>query len=320
MKEEKPMIKHFLNIADYSSDLLKQIIRDALALKSHPDSATKMLNGKTIALLFEKPSTRTRISFEVGVHQLGGAPIVLDNKSMQLGRGETVADTAKVMSRYLDAIMIRADSHDTVLELSDHADIPVINGLTDQSHPCQVMADVMTMAEHKAPDLNFANMKVAWLGEGNNVSHSWIEAAVRFGFSLSLATPDQLQPDANIVARAQAEGGAITLTTDPADAIKDADVVVTDTWLSMSSSRSNSGGASGQTDAEVHKDLLTPYRVTTARMKEAAADAIFMHCLPVYRGNEADAEVVDGAQSVIWDEAENRLHIQKAIMCFCLNS
>ena len=275
-----------------------------------------MLNAKTIALLFEKPSTRTRISFEVGVHQLGGAPIVLDNKSMQLGRGETVADTAKVMSRYLDAIMIRADSHDAVLELSDHADIPVINGLTDQSHPCQVMADVMTMAEHKAPDLNFANMKVAWLGEGNNVSHSWIEAAVRFGFTLSLATPDQLQPDANIIAKAQAEGGAITLTNDPADAIKDADVVVTDTWLSMS----NFGSASGQKDIDAHKDKLTPYRVTAIRMKEAAADAIFMHCLPVYRGNEADAEVVDGAQSVIWDEAENRLHIQKAIMCFCLNS
>lgn len=316
MKEVKPMIKHFLNIADYSSDQLKQIIRDALALKSSPDRGNNMLNAKTIALLFEKPSTRTRISFEVGVHQLGGAPIVLDNKSMQLGRGETVADTAKVMSRYVDAIMIRADSHYTVLELADHAAIPVINGLTDQSHPCQVMADVMTVAEYKAPDLNFANIKVAWLGEGNNVSHSWIEAAARFGFTLSLATPDQLQPDANIIAKAQAEGGAITLTNDPADAIKDADVVVTDTWLSMS----NFGSASGQKDIDAHKDKLTPYRVTAIRMKEAAADAIFMHCLPVYRGNEADAEVVDGAQSVIWDEAENRLHVQKAIMCFCLNS
>lgn len=306
------MTKHFLDIANYTSDHLHQIIKDALAMKSSPDQFKDRLNRKNIALIFEKPSTRTRLSFEVGVNQLGAAPLVLDNKSMQLGRGETVADTGRVMSRYVDAIMIRAESHDALLELAKYASIPVINGLTDKSHPCQVMADVMTIAEYKAKNLDFTNLNVAWLGEGNNVAHSWIEAAARFGFTLTLATPDALQPDADIIATARAEGGSINLTSNANDAIKNADVVVTDTWLSMNKADS--------LDVSAHKQMLTPYRVTAKLMEQASPDAIFMHCLPVYRGNEADAEVVDGVQSVIWDEAENRLHVQKAIMCFCLEN
>ena len=304
------MIRHFLDIADYSTDQLRQILADAFVMKAKPHHMADRLSGKNIALLFEKPSTRTRISFEVGVNQLGAAPIVLDNKSMQLGRGETVADTAQVMSRYVDAIMIRAESHDTVMELAHHAIIPVINGLTNRSHPCQVMADVMTVAEKKAPDLDFSRLNIVWLGDGNNVAHSWIEAAARFGFTLTLSTPDALRPDADIIERAKAQGGTIHLSGDPAHAIKHADVVVTDTWISMS--------GADHIDAKAHKDMLEPYRVTAPLMEQAAPDAIFMHCLPVYRGNEADADVVDGAQSVIWDEAENRLHVQKAIMCFCL--
>lgn len=304
------MIRHFLDIADYSTDQLRQILADAFVMKAKPHTMANWLSGKNIALLFEKPSTRTRISFEVGVNQLGAAPIVLDHKSMQLGRGETVADTAQVMSRYADAIMIRAESHDTVMELAHHASIPVINGLTNRSHPCQVMADVMTVAEKKAPDLDFSRLNIVWLGDGNNVAHSWIEAAARFGFTLTLSTPDALRPDADIIDRAKAQGGTIHLSGDPAHAIKHADVVVTDTWISMS--------GADHIDAKAHKDMLEPYRVTTQLMEQAAPDAIFMHCLPVYRGNEADADVVDGAQSVIWDEAENRLHVQKAIMCFCL--
>ena len=309
------MIRHFIDIADYSSNHLRQMIQDALIMKARPDSVSNTLSGMNIALLFEKPSTRTRISFEVGVNQLGAAPLVLDNKGMQLGRGETVADTAKAMSRYVDAIMIRAENHDTVLELSHHASIPVINGLTNQSHPCQVMADVMTVAEKKAPDLNFAHLHIVWLGDGNNVAHSWIEAAAAFGFSLTLATPDALRPDASIVAKAKAAGGVIHLSDDPALAVKNADVVVTDTWISMGASM----GGADHINAAAHKNMLEPFRVTTQLMELAAPDAIFMHCLPVYRGNEADAEVVDGVQSVIWDEAENRLHVQKAIMCFCLD-
>ncbi len=304
------MIRHFLDIADYSTGQLRQILADAFVMKAKPHTMADRLSGKNIALLFEKPSTRTRISFEVGVNQLGAAPIVLDNKSMQLGRGETVADTAQVMSRYVDAIMIRAESHATVMELAHHASIPVINGLTNRSHPCQVMADVMTVAEKKAPDMNFSRLNIVWLGDGNNVAHSWIEAAARFGFTLTLSTPDALRPDADIIAKAKAEGGTIHLSGDPADAIKHADVVVTDTWISMS--------GADHIDAKAHKDMLEPYRVTAQLMEQAAPDAIFMHCLPVYRGNEVDADVVDGAQSVIWDEAENRLHVQKAIMCFCL--
>ena len=297
----------FLDIADFSTDSLKALIKTAMAMKADPTPWHQQLAGKSIALIFEKPSTRTRVSFEVGVTQLGATPLVLDSQSMQLGRGETIADTAKVLSRYVDAIMIRAHTHEAVQELAATASIPVINGLTDFSHPCQVMADVMTLAELKAQNLDFSGLKVLWAGEGNNVCHSWIEASARFGFALNIATPKLLRPDAATIARAEKEGAHITLSADINTAAKNVDLVVTDTWVSM-----------GATPDPAHQSQLAPFRVTESVMKLAHKDAIFMHCLPVYRGNEADAAVVDGAQSVIWHEAENRLHVQKAILCYCL--
>jgi ornithine carbamoyltransferase len=306
------MKQSFLDIANHDTATLTQIIRDGLAMKANPDEYRSRLAGKSIALIFEKPSTRTRVSFEVGVYHLGASPLVLDSKTMQLGRGETIADTARVLSRYVDAVMIRANSHEALVELANHADIPVINGLTDRSHPCQVMADVMTLAELKAPDLDFSHLSVLWTGDGNNVAHSWIEASARFGFALTLATPASLRPDAEIVADAVNQGGRITLTDDTMAAATGVDLIVTDTWTSM--------GSAEKADQSTRYESLIPFRVTTAMMQQAASDAIFMHCLPVYRGNEVEAEVVDGAQSVIWDEAENRLHVQKAIMCHCLHS
>ena len=302
----------FLDIVDYDTATLTQIIRDGLAMKANPGDYKSRLAGKCIALIFEKPSTRTRVSFEVGVYQLGASPIVLDSKSMQLGRGETIADTARALSRYADAIMIRANSHEALVELAKHADIPVINGLTDRSHPCQVMADVMTLAEHKAPDLDFSHLSVLWTGDGNNVAHSWIEASARFGFALTLATPASMRPDEEIVVDALNKGARIALAEDAYAAAKGVDLIVTDTWTSMGSTEGD--------DKSARADILKPFQVTTSLMKQAASDAIFMHCLPVYRGNEVVAEVVDGPQSVIWDEAENRLHVQKAIMCHCLDA
>ena len=298
----------FLDIADFTADCLKSMIKDGMAMKADPTPWRQHLAEKSIALIFEKPSTRTRVSFEVGVGQLGATPLVLDSQSMQLGRGETIADTAKVLSRYVDAIMIRAHSHEAVQELAATASIPVINGLTDVSHPCQVMADVMTLAELKAPNLDFSALTVLWAGEGNNVCHSWIEASARFGFALNIATPQTLRPDETIITRAQKQGAHITLTEDINAAVEGVDLVVTDTWFSM-----------GTTPQQTHQSQLAPFRITESVMKLAHKDAIFMHCLPVYRGNEATAAVVDGKQSVIWHEAENRLHIQKAILCYCLN-
>ena len=298
----------FLDIADFSTDSLKALIKTAMAMKADPTPWHQQLAGKSIALIFEKPSTRTRVSFEVGVTQLGATPLMLDSQSMQLGRGETIADTAKVLSGYVDAIMIRAHTHEAVQELAATASIPVINGLTDFSHPCQVMADVMTLAELKAQNLDFSGLKVLWAGEGNNVCHSWIEASARFGFALNIATPSTLRPDAATIARAEKEGAHITLSADINAAADGVDLVVTDTWVSM-----------GATPDPAHQSQLAPFRVTESVMGLADKDAIFMHCLPVYRGNEADAAVVDGAQSVIWHEAENRLHVQKAILCYCLS-
>ncbi len=306
------MTQPFLDIADYDAATLTQILRDGIAMKARPGDYQSRLAGKCIALIFEKPSTRTRVSFEVGVYQLGASPLVLDSKSMQLGRGETIADTARALSRYVDAIMIRANSHSALVELANHADIPVINGLTDRSHPCQVMADVMTLAEHKAPDLDFSHLSVLWTGDGNNVAHSWIEAAARFGFALTLATPAAMRPDEKIVTDAANQGARITLTEDADSAAVGVDLIVTDTWTSMGSAESDDHSARG--------DILKPFQVTSRLMKQAASDAIFMHCLPVYRGNEVVEDVVDGPQSVIWDEAENRLHVQKAIMCHCLDA
>jgi ornithine carbamoyltransferase len=238
------------------------------------------------------------------MRQLGGQPISLNHTDLQLGRGESIADTARVLSRYIDAIMIRANSHATVLELARHATVPVINGLTDRSHPCQVMADLMTFEEAKGP---LAGRVFAWIGDGNNVAASWMHAAVRFGFELRIAAPDELKPDQSVIDWVRREKGSVSVTTDPVQAGRGADCVITDTWVSM-----------GQTDASRRKDMLRPYAVTQDLMEKAARGAIFMHCLPAYRGHEVAAEVIDGPSSVVFDEAENRLHAQKAILAWCL--
>ena len=304
-------MRHFLDIEDYGGDQIKAIIDRAIAMKSGDAPHDSLLSGRVVAMIFQKPSTRTRVSFEVGIRQLGASPLVLRTEETQLGRGESIADTARVLSRYVDAIMIRTSEHSILTELAEHAEVPVINGLTDRTHPCQVMADTMTMAEKKAPSQDYGGLKVAWFGDGNNVAHSWIQAAAALGFGLDLAVPAAFRPEQEVVDAAVAKGGKITVTDDPAAAAKGADVVATDTWSSMGIERSasNSGDAGA---------VLEPYRVDKALMGKAKKDAVFMHCLPVYRGAEATADVVDGPQSVIWDEAENRLHIQKAIMAHCI--
>lgn len=302
------MTKHFLDIADFDKASLTAMLADADAMKSGQKAHKDRLDGKVIAMIFEKPSTRTRVSFEVGIRQLGASPLVMRSEEMQLGRGETIADTARVLSGYVDGIMIRTSRHEILTELANHADIPVINGLTDRSHPCQVMADIMTMAELKSPQHDFSGMKVAWFGDGNNVAASWIEAAGVMGFALDLAVPSALAPDDDLMKFA--EGKAIRMLDDPMMAAEDADVIVTDTWSSM-------GMPGGYSNSGDRQELLRGYQVDDKVMKAAKDDAVFMHCLPVYRGQEATAEVVDGPQSVIWQEANNRLHVQKAIMAYC---
>ena len=305
------MTSHFIDLADFDGNVLKEILADADAMKSGAKPHGDILAGKTVAMIFEKPSTRTRVSFEVGIQQLGATPLVLRSEEMQLGRGETVADTARVLSGYVDAIMIRTSRHEIITELAKFATIPVINGLTDRSHPCQVMADVMTMAELKAPDHDFSALKVAWFGDGNNVAVSWIEAAVRMNFHLDLAVPPALAPDDDLADLMQHPN--ITMISDPETAAKDADVMVTDTWSSM-------GMPGGYSNSGDRQDLLRPYQINQQLMDQAKDDAVFMHCLPVYRGQEASADVVDGPQSVIWQEANNRLHVQKAIMAYCFKN
>ena len=255
-------------------------------------------------MIFEKPSTRTRVSFEVAMRQLGGDTIFLNTTDSQLGRGETIADTARVLSRYVDAIMIRTNQPQKLDDLARYATVPVINGLTDTSHPCQIMADVMTLQEHKG---TAAGRVVAWCGDGNNVAASWIHAAVRFDFTLRLACPEVLSPSPQLLDWARREGGQVQLTTDPEEAVAGADCVVADTWISM--------GVEAETNRH---NLLAPYRVDERLMAQAKPDAIFMHCLPVKRGEEVTAGVVDGPQSAVWDEAENRLHAQKGILAWCL--
>ena len=257
-----------------------------------------------LAMIFEKPSTRTRVSFDVAMRQLGGQTLSLNNSDLQLGRGESIADTARVLSRYVDAIMIRANSHETLLDLAEHATVPVINGLTDKSHPCQVMADIMTFEEHKGP---IKGRSVAWVGDGNNVAVSWMHAAVRFGFELRIASPDALRPEDGGDRLGEAREGRHQLHVRCGKGGAGADCVVTDTWVSM-----------GQTDAARRKKMLEPYAVDAKLMSKAADGAIFMHCLPAYRGKEVTADVIDGPQSVVFDEAENRLHAQKAILAWCL--
>jgi ornithine carbamoyltransferase len=262
------------------------------------------MEGRTLVMIFEKPSTRTRVSFQVGFQQMGGMTVVMGDQESQLGRGETLADTARVLSRYADAIMIRTDDAQKLQDLADYASIPVINGLTDDSHPCQIMADIMTYEEHRG---SLAGKTVAWVGDGNNVTTSWIHAAVQFGFTLKIGCPDSLQPDAGVLAWAQEKNGDIFLTNSAQEAVNGADLVTTDTWVSM-----------GDKDAARRMQVLLPFRVDVSLMSYASSDALFMHCLPAHRGDEVTEEVLDGDQSVIWDEAENRLHAQKGILSWCL--
>ncbi|MEZ5667613.1 MAG: ornithine carbamoyltransferase [Alphaproteobacteria bacterium] len=300
-------MRHFIDIADHPAATLRAILADAAQTKAalRAGDRPRPLAGKVLAMIFEKNSTRTRVSFEVAMKQLGGDVVALDAGSSQLGRGETVADTARVLSRYVDAIMIRTNAHAKILELRDAATVPVINGLTDDSHPCQIMADVMTVEEWRGP---IAGQKVAWLGDGNNVAASWIEAAAVLGFDMALACPEPLRPARRVLDWAEDRApGRVSVGEAPGPALAGADCVVTDTWISM-----------GQSDAANRHNLLRPYRVDAAAMAAAKPDAIFMHCLPAHRGEEVTDEVIDGPRSAVWDEAENRLHAQKAILKWCL--
>ncbi len=268
--------------------------------------SSRPLAGRTLAMIFEKPSTRTRVSFEVAMRQLGGEVVVLQAADMQLGRGETVADTARVLSRYVDAIMLRTTHAANLQELAANATVPVINGLTDQSHPCQLMADVLTFEEHRGP---IAGQVVAWVGDGNNVACSWIEAAARFSFTLRIAAPPELRPSAELVAWARSEGATIEIGSDPMAAVAGARCVVTDCWVSMSDDPNSS-----------RHNQLAPYQVNARLMANAAPDAVFMHCLPAHRGEEVTADVIDGPQSVVFDGAENRLHAQKGVLAWALGA
>ena len=301
--------RHFLDIDKYDTGTLRLILNCAHSLKkafkSGAGSKPKLAEGAVLAMLFEKSSTRTRVSFDVAMRQLGGETIVLNHSDMQLGRGETISDTAQVLSRYVDAIMMRSTSHEKLVELAKYATVPVINGLSDKSHPCQILADIMTLEEKKGA---LEPLIVTWVGDSNNVATSWIHAAVRFGFTLRLATPKLLQPAMSFVEWARSEGGKLSVHEDPAEAVADADCVTTDVWVSM-------GQEAG---SEERIALLRPYQVNEALMEKAAPDAIFMHCLPAYRGMEVSAGVIDGPQSVVFDEAENRLHVQRAILAWCL--
>lgn len=301
--------RHFLDIDQLDTATLRKILDDAHAMKRAgrippAELVPQGIGQSVLIMIFEKPSTRTRISFDVAMRQLGGQTISLTHNELQLGRGESVADTAKVLSRYGDAVMLRANTHATLLELAENATIPVINGLTDKSHPCQVIADLMTLEERCG---SVAEQRLAWVGDSNNVATSWVHAAVRLGCELRMASPAQLRPDRALMAWAEANGGRVSVFDDAAEAVSGADCVMTDTWISM-----------GQTDERGRKQLLAPYAVDSALMAKAASGAIFMHCLPAYRGNEVSAEVIDGPQSVVFDEAENRLHAQKAILAWCL--
>jgi ornithine carbamoyltransferase len=294
--------RSFLDLDVIDAGQLRQILDRACAFKR--GDAARPMAGRILAMIFDKPSTRTRVSFEVAAKQLGGDAIVLTSRDMQLGRGETVADTARVLSRYVDAIMIRTDAHEKLLELAAHATVPIVNGLTDQSHPCQIMADVMTFEEHRGP---IRGRTLAWVGDGNNVLTSLAHAAVRLDFALNIATPPELAPPPALLAWAAERQGRIRLTSEPVEAVRAADAVIADTWVSM-----------GQEDQEERRRLLEPFRVDAGLMRHAAERALFLHCLPAHRGEEVTDEVIDGPQSVVFDEAENRLHAQKAILEWCL--
>lgn len=299
-----PGVSHFLDLNEVGPDDLRGMIELAKAFKAGDGLAQKPLDGKILAMIFEKPSTRTRVSFEAGMKRLGGEVVVLNGGDLQLGRGESVPDTARVLSRYVDCIMIRTYSHQTLLELAEYAMVPVINGLTDSTHPCQLMADVMAFEEHRGP---IKGRVVAWSGDGNNMASSWIHAAVQFDFELRIACPSSLQPPAEVLEWARSKGGRIIVTDDPRAAVDQADAVVTDTWVSMGDEETN------------RHNMLAPFQVDEALMAHAKKDAVFMHCLPAHRGEEVSAEVIDGPQSIVWDEAENRMHSQMAILHWCIS-
>ncbi len=304
---------HFLDIHTTDPAELRHMIEQARAMKTARDGlpkgspdAEQPLANHMVALIFEKPSTRTRVSFDLGVRQMGGQTMVLSGQEMQLGHGETIADTARVLSRYVDLIMIRTFEESVLQELAEYASVPVINGLTNRTHPCQIMADVMTYEEHRGP---IAGRKVVWSGDGNNVCASFLHAAGQFGFDLTFTGPEVLDPEPEFVALAREKGSRVEIIRDPVRAVEGADLVVTDTWVSMHESQSN---------RERRHNLLRPYQVNEALMAHARPDALFMHCLPAHREEEVTSAVMDGPQSVIFDEAENRLHAQKAILRHCL--
>ena len=306
-------MKHFLDIHKTDPIALRGILDDAVAMKTarvgQPRGALdaqQPLDGHMVAMIFEKPSTRTRVSFDVGVRQMGGQTMVLSGSDMQLGHGETIADTARVLSRYVDLIMIRTFDESVLLEMAEYADVPVINGLTDRTHPCQIMADVMTYEEHRGPIMG---KKVVWCGDGNNVCASLLHAAAQFQFDLTFAGPAQLDPEDEFIGLARKAGCSIQIERDADKAVEGADLIVADTWVSMHDSQSTK---------ERRHNQLRPYQVNKDLMDKANDDALFMHCLPAHREEEVTSEVMDGPSSVIFDEAENRLHAQKAIMRYCL--
>lgn len=302
--------RHFLNLRDAGGDAIAAMLNDAIDRKSARKALPKgepdtdhPLSGRVLGMVFEKSSTRTRVSFDIAMRQLGGGTLVLDAASSQLGRGETIADTARVLSRMVDAIMLRTDDHAKIEEMAQHASVPVINGLTDRSHPCQIVADLLTVIEHGKP---LPGLEVAWFGDGNNVLHSILEAAALMKFNVRVATPKGYEPEPEFVDMARASGSIVTLTQDAAAAAQGADVIVTDTWISM-----------GQAHAEEKLAAMAPYQVNDALMGRAKPDAIFLHCLPAHVGDEVTESVFEGSQSVVFDEAENRIHAQKAVLRWC---
>ncbi|RLK11370.1 ornithine carbamoyltransferase [Ruegeria conchae] len=306
-------MNHFLDIHKTDATALRGMIDQAGAMKQarlgRPKAAPddeQPLKDRMVALIFEKPSTRTRVSFDVGVRQMGGQTMVLSGKDMQLGHGETIADTARVLSRYVDMIMIRTFDETILTEMAEYSDVPVINGLTDRTHPCQIMADVLTFEEHRGP---IKGKKVVWTGDGNNVCASFLHAAGQFGFDFTFTGPAQLDPEEEFMGLARQQGSKVVIERDPHKAVEGADLVVADTWVSMHDS---------QSAKERRHNMLRPYQVNAELMAHAKPDALFMHCLPAHREEEATSEVMDGPNSVIFDEAENRLHAQKAVMRWCL--
>lgn len=306
-------MQHFLDINKTDPGDLRSIIDNARAMKVARAGRPKgtrdddqPLAGRMVALIFEKPSTRTRVSFDVGVRQMGGETMLLSGADMQLGHGETIADTARVLSRYVDLIMMRTFDEDTLLEMAEHATVPVINGLTNRTHPCQIMADILTFEEHRGP---IAGRNVVWSGDGNNVCASLVQAAGQFGFNFTYTGPSQLEPEAEFMGEARRKGVRVTVERDAAQAVSDADLIVTDTWVSMHDSQSS---------RERRHNMLRPYQVNADLMAAAPGDSLFMHCLPAHRDEEVTSDVMDGPNSVVFDEAENRLHAQKAIMRWCL--